>query len=89
MTEPEHDREAVTRLEYLGGWILIACGVLIVSLCGLCTSKFLSPVFTEPHISTGNVIGAIAVVAVLGGLPMAAGAFVCWYGWRQVTGRPF
>ncbi len=87
MTGPEHEREAVTPLERLGGWILIVVGGLIFSLCGLCTSKFLFPVFTEPHVQAKTVIVAFVVTAVVGGLPMFAGAFICWMGWGYARGK--
>jgi hypothetical protein len=77
----------------LWGSLLIATGVLIVLLCGGCSvTVFVSSVWNALAYggpSAGQVVlTTLIAVAIIGGLPTAAGGFLVWAGLRVVRPRP-
>lgn len=74
------------------GWLLVAFGGLMALLCGSCTLGFwgvgIYAFASEPSPQSGSALLMLLVyVALLGGLPAAAGGFVFWTGWKMVR-RP-
>lgn len=61
-----------------GGGILLAIGILVAGLSGLCS---LSVLFGTGEFSG---LGMWPAVLMFGGIPFAAGAGLVWWGWSAI-----
>jgi hypothetical protein len=61
------------------GWALMALGILIMSVSGLCSGVGLMFVLNQPSM--------LPVVLIFGGVPFGIG-LVCWWAGRAVMPKP-
>lgn len=71
------------------GGLLIAVGVLIAALCGLCTMVFMVGSVIDRGGGELFAGGDVFILAlVIGGLPTGIGALIAWGGWRLYRPKP-
>ena len=77
-------------LKFVGG-ALMAVGGLIAALCGTCTVVWFGAMMIDAFrasVGVGNVLGLVALTAVVGGLPTLLGVLLARWGWRIYRPRP-
>jgi len=74
MKNPTEDQGGVTPLQRLGGSILMAAGILIFTLGGLCTGRVIISSLIEGQGQFRYRMAWIAVCLLGGSIPMVAGA---------------
>ena len=74
MSSDQNGRDPVARLF---GALLMAVGVLMMTLCGLCSLVF---VISTAGSGGGEAGGMLLLVLVIGGVPIAIGFGIFWLG---------
>jgi hypothetical protein len=81
----DQQNRAVRRLF---GWLLIAIGGLIATLCGLCTLAFVFIGVASSAQSSGGGAGLVGLALIVGGIPIALGVGLIFLGrWLLRSGR--
>ena len=82
MSSDQGQRDPVARLF---GALLMAVGVLIMTLCGFCSLAFL---FSIAGSGQGAQGGMLLLVLIFGGVPIGVGFLIFWLGrWLRAPSR--
>jgi hypothetical protein len=89
MSEPNLSDAPKSNGSAFFGWLLMAIGGLMVTLCGLCSLAFGIAALSSPNVPAETFSGRsiLPLVVVFGAPPIVVGAFLFWVGYRLVRPR--